>query len=399
MTMAGPLEGLRILDLSTVLAGPWSSTLLADYGADVVKAELPDGSDALRKLPPHKGDVPLWWKTANRNKRGITLDVRTEAGRALFLRLLPRFDVLVENFRTGTMERWGLGKDALFAAHPKLTILRVTGFGQTGPYRARPGFARIFEAMSGFTHICGEADGPPLHAGFPIADSIAGLFGALAIMAALHHRMRHPDSPGQEIDLAATEAMFRVVDFLAIEYDQLGRVRERVGNLNAYAAPSNVYRTCDGKYLSLAVSAQSVFERLAEAIGRPELVADPRFADNIARVRNCAAIDAVVAEWIAARDLAAIVAAFEAAAVTSSPIYSIREIMEDPHFSERGMVAGVPDAELGTVKMHNVVPRFSATPGGIRSSGPRLGEHNEEVYGELGLGPAELADLRRSGAI
>ena len=396
---SGPLAGLRILDISTVIAGPWASTLLADLGAEVLKAELPDGSDALRHLPPHKEGTPLWWKTANRNKRGITLDLRKPEGKALLLRMLPGFDVLVENFRTGTMDRWGLDKHTLWQAQPKLVILRVTGFGQTGPYRAKPGFARVFEAMSGFTHICGDPDGPPLHAGFPLGDSFAGLFGALGILGAMYHRLKHPEAPGQEIDLAATEAMFRVVDFLAVEYDQLGVVRERIGNLNAYAAPSNVYRTRDGKWVSLAVSAQSVFERFARAIERPELIADPRFTDNRTRVQNRAAIDAIVAAWFAARDLAGLVALLSQHEITFSPIYSIRDVLADPHFIAREMVTSVDDSVLGPVKMPNVVPRFSATPGAIRSTGPELGEHNAEIYGALGLSAEEIQALKSDGVI
>ncbi|OGA31517.1 MAG: acyl-CoA transferase [Betaproteobacteria bacterium RIFCSPLOWO2_12_FULL_62_13b] len=396
---AGPLKGLRILDLATLIAGPWASTLLADLGADVVKVELPDGRDALRALPPHKDGVPLWWKVANRNKRGITLDVRKPEGRELLLRLLPSFDVLVENFRSGTMDRWGLGKETLLAAQPKLTILRVTGFGQTGPYRAKPGFARVFEAMSGFTYLNGHADGPPLNMGFPLADSVAGLFGALGIIAAAYHRLRHPETPGQEIDLSATEAIFRTLDFLPIEFDQLGVVRERLGNLSAYSAPSNIYGTRDGKWLSMAVSAQSVFERLCTALGRPELVGDVRFTDNVARVRNRDALDAIVASWIAARDLADAAAILARQEISFSPVYTIRDVFDDPHFRERRMIEEVDDPDLGTVKMQCVVPRFSATPGAIRSPGPRVGEHNAQVYGALGLDTAACEALRAKGVI
>ncbi|MDR3097529.1 MAG: CoA transferase [Paraburkholderia sp.] len=393
-TASGPLVGLKILDLSTLVAGPWAATLLADLGAEVLKIELPNGSDPLRALPPHKDGVPLWWKTTNRNKRGITLDVRTDPGRAVFLKLLADYDVLIENFRTGTMDRWGLDRETLFAAQPRLTVLRVTGFGQTGPYRSRPGLARIFEAMSGFTHICGSPDGPPQHAGFPIGDSVAGLFGALGILAASFHRLRNPDAPGQEIDLAATEAMFRVLDFLAPEYQQLGTVRERVGNLNAYAAPANIYRTADGKWLSLAVSTQSLFERLTQAMQRPDLLGDPRFATNADRVRHCAEIDAIVSDWMAQYAAAQLVEMLSSHDVTFSSIYSIHDVLHDPHFIEREVTVPVPDATLGDIRMHNVVPRFSATPGAIRHSGPDLGQDNAEVFRELGLSDEELQALR-----
>lgn len=395
----GPLAGLRILDLATLVAGPLASTLLADLGAEVVKIELPDGRDGLRGLPPHKDGIPLWWKVVNRNKRGITLDVRKADGRALFLSLLKDFDVLVENFRTGTLDNWGLGSAALFAAQPKLTIVRVTGFGQTGPYRQKPGFARMFEAMSGYTHLNGEPDGPPLNMGAPLGDSIAGLFGAIGILSALHHRLRNPDSPGQEIDLSATEAMFRTLDFLAIEYDQLGVVRERLGNLSAYSAPSNIYPTRDGKWLSMAVSAESVFERLCRAMQRLDLLEDPRFAKNPARVENRDAIDAMVAEWIKARDLSEAAEVLTRHEVSFSPVYSVRDVFEDPHLREREVLTTVADARLGPVRMQCVVPRFSATPGAVRMTGPDLGEHNAEVYGGLGFDAAERERLRAKGVI
>lgn len=395
----GPLLGLRILDLSTLVAGPWAATLLADLGAEVLKVELPNGSDPLRGLPPHKDGVPLWWKTTNRNKRGITLDVRTDAGRELFLKLVAEHDVLIENFRTGTMDRWGLDRETLFAAQPHLTVLRVTGFGQTGPYRSRPGLARVFEAMSGFTHICGDPNGAPQHAGFPVGDSIAGLFGAIGILAAAFHRSSHPDAPGQEIDLAATEAMFRVMDFLAPEYQQLGVVRERVGNLNAYAAPANIYRTSDGKWLSLAISTQALFERFVQAMGRPDLLSDPRFADNAKRVVHCTAIDRIVAHWVVERPLTELMEILGRHEVTFSPIYSIRDVLDDPHFAERKITVPVPDRVLGDIQMHNVVPRFSATPGAIHRSGPDLGEHNAEVYRELGLTAEQLEALAAANVI
>jgi crotonobetainyl-CoA:carnitine CoA-transferase CaiB-like acyl-CoA transferase len=397
--MSGPLAGLRILDLATVVAGPLAATLLADLGAHVVKVELPDGRDGLRHLPPHKDGVPLWWKVANRNKKGISLDVRTPEGRELFLRLLPDFDVLVENFRTGTMDKWGLDAATLFKVNPKLTVLRVTGFGQTGPYRSRPGFARVFEAMSGFTSINGPMGGPPLNLGFPISDVVAGLFGAIGILAAAFDRMKHPESPGQEIDLSATEGMFRVLDFLAIEYDQLGVVRECLGNLSAYSAPSNIYATRDGKWLSMAVSAQSIFERLCQAIERPDLQADPRYADNQARVANRDSLDAEIAAWATSHDLAAIVETLTRHEVTFSPVYSIKDVFEDPHFRAREMIVTVPDETLGPVRMQNVVPRFSRTPGAVHSTGPDLGQHNQETYGALGLDAGRLRELKNRGIV
>lgn len=394
-----PLAGLRILDLATVVAGPLASTLLADLGAEVVKAELPDGRDGLRHLPPHKDGVPLWWKVGNRNKLGITLDVRTPEGRDLLLRMLPSFDVLVENFRAGTLDRWGLSSEVLFRANPRLTILRVTGFGQTGPYADRPGFARIFDAMAGFTWLNGEEGGPPMNLGYPLSDAIAGLFGAIGILAAAFERHRHPDAPGQEIDLAATEAMFRVLDFLAVEYDQLGVVRERYGNRSAYSAPSNIYRTRDGVWLSMAVSVQAVFERLAAAMGDPSIAADPRFATNARRLEHRDALDDLVAGWIARNDYAALADTLASHAVTFSPVYSIADVFRDPHFRERRMIVDVDDPVLGRLRMQNVVPRFSRTPGRVATTGPELGADNAEVYGRFGIGADELAALRARGVV
>jgi crotonobetainyl-CoA:carnitine CoA-transferase CaiB-like acyl-CoA transferase len=395
----GPLRGLRILDLSTVIAGPWASTLLADLGAEVLKVELPGAGDGLRALAPHKDGVPLWWKVTNRNKRGITLDLRTERGRELLARLLPDYDVLVENFRPGTLDRWNITRAWLHGIQPKLTILRVTGFGQTGPYRDKPGFARVFEAMTGFTNICGEADGPPLHMGFPVADAVAGLFGSLGIVSALYHQLATGDTAGQEIDCSLMESMFRVLDFLPIEYDQLGIVRSRTGNTSQYAAPGNVYRTSDGRWASIAASTQRIFERLSQALGQPQWVSDERFRTNPERLRHRAELDVLIATEIGRHTLAELGAMLDAHQVGFSPIYDIADIFADPHFKARQAIVEVPDTELGTLRMQSVVPAFSHTPGAVRQAGPALGEHNREVYGALGLDEVEIAELIAQGVI
>jgi crotonobetainyl-CoA:carnitine CoA-transferase CaiB-like acyl-CoA transferase len=395
----GPLRGLRILDLSTVIAGPWASTLLADLGAEVLKVELPGAGDGLRALAPHKDGVPLWWKVTNRNKRGITLDLRTERGRELLARLLPDYDVLVENFRPGTLDRWNITREWLLGIQPKLTILRVTGFGQTGPYRDKPGFARVFEAMTGFTNICGEADGPPLHMGFPVADAVAGLFGSLGIVCALYHQLATGDTAGQEIDCSLMESMFRVLDFLPIEYDQLGIVRSRTGNTSQYAAPGNVYRTSDGRWASIAASTQRIFERLSQALGQPQWASDERFRSNPERLHHRAELDALIAAEIGRHTLAELGAMLDAHQVGFSPIYDIADIFADPHFKARQAIVEVPDTELGTLRMQSVVPAFSHTPGAVRQAGPALGEHNREVYGALGLDEVEIAELGAQGVI
>jgi len=395
----GPLAGLRVLDISTVVAGPFAAALLADYGADVLKVEMPGVGDALRALAPHKGGVPLWWKVTNRNKRGITLDLRKPEGLELFGRLVADRDVLVENFRPGTLDRWGATREWLHSINPKLTILRVTGFGQTGPYRNRPGFARVFEAMSGFTRMCGEEGGTPLHLGYPISDAIGGLFGAIGVLAALYRIKQDPGARGQEIDCSMTEAMLRTLDFLAIEYDQLGAVRTASGNRSQYAAPGNIYATRDGKWASIAASTQSIFERLCAALGLERLLADPRFADNPSRVKNRGAIDAVVGEAVGRLTLAELRARLDAHEVGFSPIYDASDIFVDPQFAAREAIVRVPDGELGEVRMQCVVPRFSDTPGAVRRAGPALGEHNDEVYGTLGLAAADIERLRAAGVV
>ncbi|HTR86598.1 MAG TPA: CoA transferase [Reyranella sp.] len=390
----GPLRGLKIVDISTVVAGPFAAGLLGDYGAEVIKVEMPGAGDSLRALAPHKGGAPLWWKVTNRNKKGITLDLRQPAGRELLGRLVARADVLVENFRPGTLDGWGITRVWLQEINPRLTILRVTGFGQDGPYAERPGFARIFEAMSGFTQICGEEDGRPLHLGYPISDAVAGLFGALGILAALHDLAKNPEKRGQEIDCSATEAMLRTLEFLAIEYDQLGAVRTRSGNRSQYAAPGNVYRTADGKWASIAASTQSIFVRLCAALGLEPLLQDERFATNPARVKNYKALDEIVGAALGKLTLAELRETFAKHEVGFSPIYDIADVFDDPQFKARQAIVEVPDTELGRVRMQGVVPRFSETPGAVRRAGPAIGEHNREVYEGLGLSAAEIAGLR-----
>lgn len=395
---AGPLAGLRILDLSAFLAGPWASTLLADLGADVLKVELPVSSgagDAMRASTPLKDGHSLWWKTLNRNKRSVTLDVRQAEGRALFLKLLPRYDVLVENFRPGTMDKWGLTGDVLRAANRRITILRTTGFGQTGPYKGRAGFARMFEAMSGFTNLCGTSEGPPMHLGFPVGDAVGGLFGAVGILSAVFELERNPEMQGQEIDLSCTEAMFRMLDFLAAEHAELGVVRERTGNMSPNSAPNNMYRTADGRWVSMTTSSDVTFGRLAEAIGMAQLAQDVRFVSSSDRVRHRDDIDGIVARWIGERHWSEVEASFSAHDVAFSPVYSIRDVAEDPHMRARGAIVRVDDEEVGSIAMHNVVPRFSRTPGAVRSAGPRLGSDNTAEFAQVGLAADDLEALAR----
>ena len=403
--MSGPLEGLKVLDISNVIAGPFAAALLGDFGADVLKVELPMGSDEkggdpLRALPPHKDGKPLLWKAVNRNKRAVTLDLRKPEGQALFLRLLPRFDVLIENYRPGTLDRWNLDKEALWKAQPKLVILRVTGFGQTGPYSGYAGFARLFEAYSGLAYITRAPGEPPVHPGYPIGDPISGVFGAFGILAALMHRAKHPDAPGQEIDLSCTEAMMRLLEVLPIEYDQLGLVHEPVGSGNAYVSPSGMFRAGDGAWISFTAATQNVFQRLCRTIDREDLLADPRYASNQQRMQHQPELNAIVAAWIGARPAREVVRELSEAGVAVAPVYSNADIAADPHFASRESITRVADADFGSVAVPCVVPRLSATPGEARSAGPAAGAHNAEIYGGwLGLSEAERAALQREGVI
>jgi crotonobetainyl-CoA:carnitine CoA-transferase CaiB-like acyl-CoA transferase len=402
--MSGPLAGLRVVDISNVIAGPFAAALLGDFGAEVLKVELPvrgnAGGDPLRGLPPHKEGKPLLWKAVNRNKKAITLDLRKGNGQALLLKLLPRFDVLIENYRPGTLDKWNLGKEALWKEQPGLVILRVTGFGQTGPYAGYAGFARLFEAYSGLTYITRAPGEAPVHPGYPIGDPISGVFGAFGILAALMHRAKHPEAPGQEIDLSCTEAMMRLLEVLPIEWDQLGLVHEPVGAGNAYVSPSGMFRAGNGAWVSFTAATQNVFQRLCKLIGREDLLADPRYATNPQRMQHQPELNAIVAAWVAARSAGDAVRELSEAGVAAAPVYSNADIARDPHFLARNSITRAADADFGSVAVPCVVPRLSATPGEVLSAGPASGAHNAEVYGGwLGLSESEQEELQRSGTI
>jgi len=395
-----PLEGLRILDLATVIAGPLSSALLADFGADVVKIELPNGGDGVRALPPFKNGVALWGKVTNRNKRGVTLDIRTPEGLDILKQMLPKFDVLVENFRPGTLAKWGLPIEEIRRINPDLTVLRVSGFGQTGPRARDAGFARVAEAMSGLTTLCGESDRTPLHLGYPIADGVTGVFGAFSIMMALYRRLNDPAARGEEIDLSLYESMHRILEFLVIEYDQLGAVRERSGNRSQYAVPSGVYRTDDDRWVSLACSTQSVFERMAEAMDRTDLIDDARFRTNADRVANADAIEEIVTAWFAANESPNVSQLLSEKGIAFSLVFTAKDAFEDPHYAARENIVAVEDSELGTIRMQGIVPKLRDAPGAVRRAGPALGQHNAEVYEELlDLSADEISTLKEKGIV
>lgn len=395
----GALSGVRILDMATVLAAPMGATLCADHGADVVKLELPDGSDALRGLQPVKEGVPLWWKVANRGKRGITLDVRQPRGKEIFLSMLPHFDVLVENFRTGSMAKWGLDIETLHKANPRLIVVRLTGFGQTGPYKGRPGFARIFEAMSGFTNLTGEPGGSPLHSNFPVGDAVAGLFCAFSIAAEVARLRGDTEAKGVEVDLAATEALFRLLDCLPVEHEMLGQIRRPEGNRASYTAPSNMYRSRDGEYFSVVASSNPIFVRVCTVIGEPALAQDPRFSSNLERVKNLVELDTKLGKWFSEHDYVEIAPRLEDAGIPFSKIYTIADIEQDPHYLARQAIVRLPDPDYGSLPAPCIVPRVVGRETKIPRTGPSVGEHNAQVYAEFGIDAAELEKLREQKVI
>lgn len=388
---AQALAGVRVLDLSNFLAAPMAGMFLADFGAEVVKVERPGGGDEMRLWGNNKNGVGLYYKVINRNKKSITLDLRTPFGRDAALRLARESDIVLENFRPGTLEKWGLGYEALAAGNPGLVLVRVSGFGQTGPNAHRPGFGTLAEAYAGFAHINGEENGPPLLPGFGLADSTTGLMAAFLAMVALKAREVN-GGRGQVVDLAIYEPLFMLLGPQVVDYDQLGLVQQRSGSRLPFTAPRNTYRTQDRRWVSMAGSAQSIFVRVLAALEIPDLVKDPRFADNRARLVNAKALDVELQKAFERFDLAEIMRRFEAAEAAVAPVNDIAQIAADPHFQARGNITTVADAELGgPLRMQNVVGNLSATPGAVRWAGPRAGEHNREILlGRLGLDAAAV---------
>ncbi|MCT9080975.1 CaiB/BaiF CoA transferase family protein [Streptomyces fulvoviolaceus] len=392
-----PLNGLRVLDLATLFAGPLAATLLGDFGAEVVKVEHPTKPDPSRGHGPSKDGVGLWWKLLGRNKRTITLDLSKPGGRATLLRLAGTADVIIENFRPGTLEKWDLGWPELSAANPRLVLTRVTAFGQFGPYSHRPGFGTLAEAMSGFAAITGEPDAPPTLPPFGLADSIAGLATAYAVMTALAARDRTGE--GQVVDMAIIEPILTVLGPQPTWYDQLGYVQERTGNRSANNAPRNTYRTADGSWVAVSTSAQSIAERVMRLVGRPELIDEPWFATGAERAAHADVLDEAVGSWIAERPRSEVLAAFEKAEAAVAPVQDVRDVMTDPQYQALDTVTTVDDPDLGPLRMQNVLFRLSATPGAIRWAGRPHGADTAEVLTELGLTEAELTALRTEGAL
>jgi crotonobetainyl-CoA:carnitine CoA-transferase CaiB-like acyl-CoA transferase len=392
-----PLEGVRVVEAATLFAAPLAGMMLGDYGADVVKVEHPLRPDPARGHGPTKNGTGLWFKALARNKRLVTLDLSRPAGADLFLRLAARSDVVLENFRPGTLERWGLGWEELSAANPRLVLARVSGFGQTGPYASRPGFGTLAEAMSGFAALNGEPDGPPLLPPLALADGVAALATAFAILAAL--RAREQTGRGQVVDTSLVEPLLTLLGPQVSAYDLLGELQPRTGNRSSHNAPRNVYRTADGSWVAVSASATSIAARVLRLVGRPDLVAEPWFATGSGRAAHVEEIDAAVAAWIEERDRHDVLAAFEEAEAAIAPVYDARDVLADPQLAAIGAIESVEDDEVGPLRMPNVISRLSETPGEIRHAGRRHGADTDEVFGELGLGPDELAQLRKGGVV
>jgi crotonobetainyl-CoA:carnitine CoA-transferase CaiB-like acyl-CoA transferase len=392
-----PLEGIRVVEAATLFAAPLAGMLLGDFGAEVIKLEHPRRPDPARGHGPSKDGAGLWFRTLARNKRLVTLDLSRPEGAELFLRLAERSDVVLENFRPGTLERWGLGWDALSAANPRLVLARVSGFGQTGPYASRPGFGSLAEAMSGFAALNGEPNGPPLLPPLALADGVAGLTTAFAILAAL--RARELTGRGQVIDTSLVEPLMTLLGPQLTAYDLLGVLQPRTGNRSSHNAPRNVYRTADGAWVAVSASADSIAARVLRLVGREDLVEQPWFGSGSGRAAHVDEIDAAVSAWVAARDRHVVLAEFEAAEAAVAPIYDARDILADPQLAAIGAIASVDDEELGPIRMTNVVSRLSETPGEILHAGGPHGRDTAAVLGELGVEPAGLERLRESGVV
>jgi crotonobetainyl-CoA:carnitine CoA-transferase CaiB-like acyl-CoA transferase len=395
----GPLHGLRVLDLATIYAGPLAAQILGDFGADVLKIEHPRKPDGLRGHGPQKDGLGLWWKMLSRNKRTVGINLSDPAGAALLLRLAADADVVIESFRPGTLERWGLGFEELSRVNPGLVLVRVSGFGQTGPYASRPGFGTLIEAMSGFAAMTGEVDQPPVLPPFGLADGIAGITAAMATLLALYHRAARGGA-GQVVDVSVLEPLITVLGPQPSAYDQLGEVPRRSGNRSANNAPRNTYLTADGRWVAVSSSATSVAERVMALIGKPEIAAEPWFATGSGRAAHADLIDGLVSDWIAKRTRDEVLAAFEAADAAIAPVNDAADLVTDPHVTGREVLTRVPDPDFGGLLMQNLIARLSATPGRIRFTGRAPGADSDDVLtGELGLDPAEVTDLRERGIV
>ena len=394
----GALSDLRVLELGTLIAGPFCGQLLGDMGAEVIKIEAPGQGDPMRQWGPQpRGKPSVWWPVIGRNKKGVTLDLRQVEGQRVFRDLVSRSDVVIENFRPGTLEKWGCGWAELSAVNPRLILVRVSGYGQTGPYSQRAGYGGIGEAMGGLRYIVGEPDRSPSRVGISIGDSLAAVHACMGTLAALHYRER--TGVGQVIDAAIYESVLNMMESLVTEFDQLGHVRERSGPILPRIAPSNVYPTRDG-IVMIGANQDTVFARLCEAMQAPELAADPLYRDHQARGAHQHELDQIITNWTATLGTRELLDLLEKSGVPSGLIYRAADMLADPHFKAREAIVSTVHPHFGQLRMQNVAPRFSASPSAIRRPAPELGQHNDEVYGQLlSMPPAELAALRARGVI
>jgi crotonobetainyl-CoA:carnitine CoA-transferase CaiB-like acyl-CoA transferase len=396
--MPGPLTGIRVIEIGTLIAAPFAARLMAEFGADVIKIETPGAGDPLRKWRKLHEGTSLWWYLQSRNKKSIALDLKSEAGRDVVRKLVASADAVIENLRPGGLEKLGLGWDVLSALNPNLIMVRISGYGQTGPYRERPGFGAIGEAMGGLRFTTGDPDSPPARTGVSIGDSLASLHAVIGALMALL-RVKSGQGAGQVVDVSLYESVFNVMESLVPEYDLLGHVRQRSGGALPGITPSNSYPTSDGSYVVIAGNSDPIFKRLMRAIGRPDLADDPALATNEGRVAQDTLIDEVISAWASRHPIGEVLNALEAADVPAGRIYSVADIVHDPHFLEREMILQARLPGGTDVKMPGIVPKLSETPGEVRWQGPKLGEHTDAILGELGYDQTAIEELRAKGAV
>ncbi len=394
---SGPLSGLKVVELGQLIAGPFAAKTLSDFGADVIKIEPPGAGDPLRQWRLIKDGTSVWWQVQSRNKRSLALDLKAPQAQDIVRQLASQADVLIENFRPGAMEGWGLGPEALQQLNPRLIMLRISGYGQTGPYRDRPGFGVVAEAMSGLRHLTAEPGRVPVRVGVSIGDTLASLHGVIGILMALHHRQR--SGQGQVIDVGLYEAVFNCMESLLPEYSAFGAVRGPAGSALPGIAPTNAYRCADGGYALIAGNGDSIFKRLMQCIGRPDLAQDPDLASNTGRVKRVDELDAAIGAWTAGRSVDEALAALEQAQVPSGKIYTVADIAADPHYAARGMLQSVQMDDGSDLSVPGFVPKLSLTPGGHRRNAPRLGQDSDAVLAEIGLTPEQIAALRERGIV
>jgi formyl-CoA transferase len=394
----GPLSDIKVIELGQLIAGPFCSRILAEFGAEVIKIESPDGGDPLRQWRKLHEGTSLWWFVQSRNKKSVTANLKSREGQEIVRRLVAGADIVIENFRPGALEKWGLGFEDLSRANPGLVMVRLSGYGQSGPYRDRPGFGAIGEAMGGLRYVTGYPDRPPVRVGISLGDAVAAMYGVIGALMALRQREVN-GGRGQIVDVALYEAVFSLMESLLPEYDMTGFVRERSGASLPGIVPSNTYTTRDGKYVVVGANGDSIFRRLMIAIGREDLANDPALARNEGRVKRTEELDQVIGEWCRTHDLEAVLKALDAADVPSGKIYDIADIARDLHYRARGMIqeARLPDGKQ--LNVPGIVPRLSDTPGATRWLGPRLGEHTDEVLSSLGYDTDSIAGLRKSGVV